>query len=122
MFVGDVRCATTRSGSSWMLSGGSQLSAAPTCVSKNPQVSLASRRGLPFQQAAPGHKKSGQRARDGIDRQPRLIREKNNLQPRLAERVRELELQLGGQGADRGGAAKLQEGFERQQHRRQQPR
>src|SRR5215213_18149 len=41
MFVGDVRCATTGAGSSWKLSGGSQLSSAPTNVSKKRHVRRA---------------------------------------------------------------------------------
>src|SRR3954462_9834132 len=44
MLVGDVRWATTGAGSSWKLSGGSQLSAAPTNVSKNSHVRRAVRR------------------------------------------------------------------------------
>ena len=42
MLVGDVRWATTMTGCSCMLSGGSQLSAVPTKSSKNPQVLRAS--------------------------------------------------------------------------------
>src|SRR5688572_17779942 len=41
MFVGDVRCAMTDAGSSWKLSGGNQLSSAPTKVSKKRQVRRA---------------------------------------------------------------------------------
>src|SRR5687768_1741851 len=41
IFVGEVRCAITGLGSSWKLSGGSQLSSAPTKVSKNLHVRLA---------------------------------------------------------------------------------
>ncbi len=38
MLVGEVRCATTATGCSWKLSGGSQLSSGPTYSSKKPQV------------------------------------------------------------------------------------
>src|SRR6266545_367764 len=38
MLVGEVRCATTATGCSWKLSGGSQLSSGPTYSSKNAQV------------------------------------------------------------------------------------
>src|SRR4051812_619400 len=44
MLVGDVRWATTGAGSSWKLSGGSQLSDAPTNVSKKSHVRRAVRR------------------------------------------------------------------------------
>src|ERR1019366_10821328 len=44
MLVGDVREATTGTGSSWKLSGGSQLSCAVTKVSKKRQVLRAVRR------------------------------------------------------------------------------
>ena len=44
MLVGDVRCATTGAGSSWKLSGGSQLSAGVTKVSKYRHVRRAVRR------------------------------------------------------------------------------
>src|SRR5262245_45483693 len=44
MFVGEVRWATTGIGSSWKLSGGSQLSSGPTKVSKNLQVLRATLR------------------------------------------------------------------------------
>ena len=42
--VGEVRCATLPSGSSWKLSGGSQWSSSPTKVSKKCQVRRAIRR------------------------------------------------------------------------------
>ena len=38
MLVGDVRCATTGRGSSWKLSGGSELSSCVTNVSKKRQL------------------------------------------------------------------------------------
>src|SRR5688572_1783078 len=41
MLVGDVRCATLGTGSSWKLSGGSQLSSGPTKVSKYAHVRRA---------------------------------------------------------------------------------
>ena len=44
MFVGEVRCATTGSGSSWKLSGGRLWSSGPTKVSKYRQVLRAARR------------------------------------------------------------------------------
>ena len=44
MLVGEVRCATSPSGSSWWLSGGSQWSSGPTKVSKKSQVRRARRR------------------------------------------------------------------------------
>jgi len=44
MLVGDVRWATTGSGISWKLSGGSMWSAGVTKVSKKRQVRLAMRR------------------------------------------------------------------------------
>src|ERR1019366_4902786 len=44
MLVGDVREATTGTGSSWKLSGGSQCSSAVTKVSKKRQVLRAVRR------------------------------------------------------------------------------
>ena len=44
MFVGDVRWATTGTGSSWKLSGGRPWSSGPTNVSKNRQVRRAVRR------------------------------------------------------------------------------
>src|SRR6266536_6093377 len=52
MFVGEVRCATNGTGSSWKLSGGSQLSSAPTKVSKKRQMrratDLAKRKSSPL--------------------------------------------------------------------------
>ncbi len=47
MLVGDVRWATTGSGSSWKLSGGSAWSSGPTNVSKNRHVRRAMRRSAP---------------------------------------------------------------------------
>lgn len=47
MFVGEVRCATTGSGSSWKLSGGRCRSAAVTNVSKKSQVRRPIRRNSP---------------------------------------------------------------------------
>ena len=44
LLVGEVRWATTPRGSSWKLSGGSQLSSGPMNSSKNPQVLRATRR------------------------------------------------------------------------------
>ncbi len=46
--VGEVRCATAGTGSSWKLSGGSMLSAGVTKVSKNRQV----RRAMSFRLSA----------------------------------------------------------------------
>src|SRR5271170_1996014 len=44
MFVGEVRCATTGTGSSWKLSGGRKFSWAVTNVSKNRHVRRESAR------------------------------------------------------------------------------
>src|SRR6476620_6920325 len=44
MLVGDVRLATTRSGCSWTLSGGSQWLPSSTCASKKPHVRRDRRR------------------------------------------------------------------------------